>query len=347
MHDKKPYLSFLHVFGSLCYPTNDSEDLGKLNAKADIGLVPNPVPQQPFNPLTRNDWDCLFQPMFDEYFNPPPSAISPVRIADTPRAVNIAESPMLTLIDQDAPSTIEPKTYKEAMLEPSWIDAMQEEIHEFERLQFSTITRILQGCSQSNDIHQKSRTRHLIGKIYVDDIIFASTNPAMCDEFAKIMTSKFKMSMMGQMTFFLGLQISQTLRGIFINQSNYAHEIIKKYSMLSSDLIDTLMVEKSKVDKDLHGKPVDPTHYRGMIGSLMYLTSSRPDLVFAVCMCAWFQAKPTKKHLHAVKRIFRYLKGTIDMGLWYLKDSCITLTAYVDTDHARCQDTRQSTSGRA
>ncbi|GJZ05471.1 retrovirus-related pol polyprotein from transposon TNT 1-94 [Tanacetum coccineum] len=185
----------------------------------------------------------------------------------------------------------------------------------------------------------------LLVQIYVDDIIFASTKPAMCDEFAKIMTSKFKMSMMGQMTFFLGLQISQSPRGIFINQSNYALEIIKKYGMLSSDPVDTPMVDKSKLDKDLQGKSVDPTHYRGMIGSLMYLTSSRPDLIFAVCMCARYQAKPTEKHLHPVKRIFRYLKGTIDMGMWYSKYSCITLTTYADADHAGCQDTRQSTSG--
>ncbi|GKD69812.1 hypothetical protein Tco_1323902, partial [Tanacetum coccineum] len=92
------------------------------------------------------------------------------------------------------------------------------------------------------------------------------------------------------------------------------------------------------------GKPVDPTLYRGMIGSLMYLTTSRPDLVFAVYMCARYQAKPIEKHLHAVKRIFLYLKGTIDMGLWYSKDSCISLTTYADADHAGCQDTRRSTS---
>ncbi|GJR99532.1 retrovirus-related pol polyprotein from transposon TNT 1-94 [Tanacetum coccineum] len=191
----------------------------------------------------------------------------------------------------------------------------------------------------SNDI--------LLVQIYVVDIIFASTNPAMCDEFAKIMTSKFKISMMGQMTFFLGLKISQSPRGIFINQSNYALEIIKKYGMLSSDPIDTLMVNKSKLDKDLQGKLVNPIHYRGMIGSLMYITSNRPDLVFVVFMYARYQAKPTEKHLNAVKRIFPYLKGTIDMGLWYSKDSCITLTAYADAEHARCQDTRQSTSGSA
>ncbi|GJX90680.1 retrovirus-related pol polyprotein from transposon TNT 1-94 [Tanacetum coccineum] len=105
MHDKKLDLSFLHVFGSLCYPTNDSEDLGKLNTKADIGLVPNPVPQHPFTSPTRNDWDHLFQPMFDEYFNPPPSVISPVQVADTLRDVDIADSPVSTSIDQNAPST--------------------------------------------------------------------------------------------------------------------------------------------------------------------------------------------------------------------------------------------------
>ncbi|GKA54225.1 hypothetical protein Tco_0753174 [Tanacetum coccineum] len=100
------------------------------------------------------------------------------------------------------------------------------------------------------------------------------------------------------------------------------------------------MVERTKLDEDLKGKTVDLTHYRGMIGSLMYLTSSRPDLVFAVCMCALNQAQPTKKHLHAVKRIFRYLRGTLNMGLWYSKDISIALTAYAYVDHIRCQDTK-------
>ncbi|GJV90260.1 hypothetical protein Tco_1538073 [Tanacetum coccineum] len=104
------------------------------------------------------------------------------------------------------------------------------------------------------------------------------------------------------------------------------------------------MVDRTKLDEDLPGKPVDPTNYYGMIGSLMYLTSSRPDLVFTVCMYAWYQAKPTEKHLHAVKRIFRYLKRTLNMGLWYSKDIGIALTAYADVDHVGCQDTRRSTS---
>ncbi|GKB61358.1 retrovirus-related pol polyprotein from transposon TNT 1-94 [Tanacetum coccineum] len=134
----------------------------------------------------------------------------------------------------------------------------------------------------------------LLVKIYVDNIIFASTNTALCNEFANQMITKFKMSMMGQMSLFLGLHISQSPRGIFLNQSKYAYEIIKKYSLLTSDSVDTPMVEKNKLDEELQGTPVDATHYLGMIGSLMYLTST-----------------------------------------------------YSDADHVGCQDTRRSTSGSA
>nr|GEX30766.1 uncharacterized mitochondrial protein AtMg00810-like [Tanacetum cinerariifolium] len=135
--------------------------------------------------------------------------------------------------------------------------------------------------------------------------------------------------------------------GIFKYKTKYALVILKKYGMDYSDSVDTPMVDRTKLDEDLHGKTIDHIHYRRMIGSLMYFTSTRPDLVFAVCMCARYQARPTKKHLHALKRIFRYLKGTANMGLWYSKDTSIALTAYADADHAGCQDTRKSTSGSA
>ncbi|GJS82190.1 retrovirus-related pol polyprotein from transposon TNT 1-94 [Tanacetum coccineum] len=185
----------------------------------------------------------------------------------------------------------------------------------------------------------------LLVQVYVDDIIFVASTPELCDLFAKIMCSKFKMSMMGKILFFLGLQIFQNPRGIFINQSKYALESLKKYGFDSCDPVDTPMVEKSKLDEDKEGKAVDPSHYRGMIGTLLYLTASRPDLQFAICMCARYQARPTEKHLHAVKRIFRYLRGTVNRGLWYPKDSSIALIAFADADHAGCQDTRRSTSG--
>ncbi|GKG14206.1 hypothetical protein Tco_0353806, partial [Tanacetum coccineum] len=117
------------------------------------------------------------------------------------------------------------------------------------------------------------------------------------------------------------------------------------YGYESCDPVDTPMVKKSKLDEDKEGKAVDPSHYRGIIGTLLYLTASRPDLQFSICMCARYQARPTKKHLNAVKRIFRYLKGTIHRGLWYPNDSSFALTAFADADHAGCQDTRRSTSG--
>nr|GEZ99710.1 hypothetical protein [Tanacetum cinerariifolium] len=138
----------------------------------------------------------------------------------------------------------------------------------------------------------------LLVQIYVDDIIFAASTPELCDIFAKIMCSKFKMSMMGKISFFLGLYISQSPRGIFINQSKYAIESLKKYGFKSCDPVDTPMVEKSKLDEDKEGKTVDLSHYHGMIDTLLYLIASRPDLQFAICMCARYQARPTKKHLH-------------------------------------------------
>ncbi|GJR52429.1 retrovirus-related pol polyprotein from transposon TNT 1-94 [Tanacetum coccineum] len=566
LHDKPPDLSYLHVFGALCYPTNDSENLGKLQPKADIVT----------NPSTNVDLQA-------------PEVIAPIPEAVAPEHAVSTGSPSSTTVDQDAPSpsnshttqetptpiishdveednhdievahmgndpyfgipipevpsdqssssdvihtivhpdhqvsehnskwtkdhpleniigaldrpvstrlqlheqalfcyydafltSVEPKNYKEALTQACWIEAMQEELHEFERLEvwelvpppdkafvislkwiykvkldelggilknkarlvargyrqeegidfeesFAPVARLeairiflafaahmnmviyqmdvktaflngnlreevyvsqpdgfvdpdkpnyvyklkkaLYGLKQaprawydmlssfliSNDFSKGSvdptlfirreGNELILVQIYVDDIIFAASTPELCDLFAKIMCSKFKMSMMGKISFFLGLQISQSPRGIFINQSKYALESLKKYGYESCDPVDTPMVEKSKLDEDKEGKAVDPSHYRGMIGTLLYLTASRPDLQFAICMCARYQARPTEKHLNAVKRIFRYLKGTVHRGLWYPKDSSFALTAFADADHAGCQDTRRSTSG--
>nr|GFB09481.1 copia protein [Tanacetum cinerariifolium] len=118
-------------------------------------------------------------------------------------------------------------------------------------------------------------------------------------------------------------------------------------TFLQSDSVDTPMMKKNKLDEDLQRTPIDATLYLVMSGSLMYLTSSKLDLICAVCLCARYQAKPIEKHLHTVKRIFQYLKGTINMGLWYSKDTDMSLIAYSDADHAECQDTRRSTSGSA
>ncbi|GKA15063.1 retrovirus-related pol polyprotein from transposon TNT 1-94 [Tanacetum coccineum] len=159
------------------------------------------------------------------------------------------------------------------------------------------------------------------------------------------MHSRFEISLMGEMKFFLELQIHQSPKGILINQAKYALEILKKHNMDNCHSIGTPLATKPKLDVDLSGEPVNQSDYRSKIGSLMYLTSSRPDLVQEVCYCARYQEQPTQKHPKEVKRIFKYLKGIINMGLWYPKDSGFELTAFSDADHVGCIDTRKSTSG--
>ncbi|GKE36249.1 retrovirus-related pol polyprotein from transposon TNT 1-94, partial [Tanacetum coccineum] len=155
----------------------------------------------------------------------------------------------------------------------------------------------------------------VVVQVYVYDIIFSSTNPRYATLFSDLMKSRFEMSMMGEMMFFLGLLVNQSSCGIFINQSNYVLEILKKYGMETWDPVGTPMEIKDKLDLDQNRILVDATKYRSMIGALMYLTSSRPDIVHATCLYARYQAKTTEKHLKEVKRIFCYLWGTINMGL--------------------------------
>nr|GFC08759.1 hypothetical protein [Tanacetum cinerariifolium] len=151
-------------------------------------------------------------------------------------------------------------------------------------------------------------------------------------------------------------KVNQFSNGIFINQSKYILDILKRFGMENCYTFPTPMVEQAKLKLDLVRKPVDHTDYRSMIGSLMYVTSSRPDIMFATCMCARYQANPNEHHaryqanpnehhVSAVKRIFRYLKGTINLALWYPKDYDFDLTAYSDVDHAGCHLDRKSISG--
>ncbi|KAJ9548880.1 hypothetical protein OSB04_021423 [Centaurea solstitialis] len=192
---------------------------------------------------------------------------------------------------------------------------------------------------------RKSGDDLIIVQIYVDDIIFASTKPELCKEFEHTMKSQFQMSMMGELTFFLGLQVRQCPEGIFINQSKYVHHLLKRFDVVGSNSAATPMSRSFQMDADLSGKPVDLKKYRAMIGSLLYLTASRPDIVFSTGVCARYQCDPHDSHLKAVKRILRYLKGTPDFGLWYPKGSSFELIGYTDSDHAGCKLDRKSTSG--
>ncbi|GKD80771.1 putative ribonuclease H-like domain-containing protein, partial [Tanacetum coccineum] len=185
----------------------------------------------------------------------------------------------------------------------------------------------------------------LLVQVYVDDIIFRSTKKSLCTEFEKLMHKKFQMSSMGELTFFLGLQVTQKDDGIFISQDKYVDEILKKFGFSTVKTASTPMETSKSLMKDENAEDVDVHLYRSMIGSLMYLTSSRPDIMFVVCACARFQVTPKVSHLHAVKRIFRYLKGQPKLGLWYPKDSPFDLEAYTDSDYAGASLDRKSTTG--
>ncbi|KAL8104805.1 hypothetical protein AgCh_028832 [Apium graveolens] len=152
------------------------------------------------------------------------------------------------------------------------------------------------------------------------------------------------MSRMGELNYFLGLQVKQNEEETFICQSKYTRNLLKKFGMQDCSNASTLMATATKLDKDT-GKSVDITDYRGMIGLLLYLSASRPDIMYVTCLCARFQADPREPHLTSVKRIFKYLKGTTDLGLWYPRESDFKLIGYSDADFAGCKIDRKITSG--
>ncbi|GJR86630.1 retrovirus-related pol polyprotein from transposon TNT 1-94 [Tanacetum coccineum] len=305
-------------------------------------------------------------------------------------------------------STAKPKNIKEAMADSAWIEAIQEELHQFDRLavweleegidfeeSFALVACleavrifITYAAHKSFLVYQMDvKTTFLNGplkeEVYVaqPDEFIDPNHPekvyrlrkalyglkqaprAWYDELSTFLCPKaslkvpltllylredtgrtFYLCKFMSMTSSLGLQIHQSPRGIFINQAKYTLEILKKHGMDNSECIGTPLATKPKLDADLSGKPIDQTDYHSKIRSLMYLTSSRPDIVQAVCYCVCYQARPTEKHLKEVKRIFQYLRGTINIGLWYPKDSGFELTAFSDADHAGCLDTHKSTS---
>ena len=147
-------------------------------------------------------------------------------------------------------------------------------------------------------------------QIYVDDIKFGSTNREFCDEFGKMMANEFEMSMIRELSYFLGLQIKQLKNGIFVSQGKYIKDMIKKFGMSDSKVISTPMGTNDNLDSDASDSMVDQKLYWSMIGSLLFVTVSIPDVMFSVCMCAIFQASQRESYLMATKRILRYLKHT-------------------------------------
>ncbi|GJT87906.1 retrovirus-related pol polyprotein from transposon TNT 1-94 [Tanacetum coccineum] len=379
LHEKPPDLSFFHIFGALCYPTNDSENLGKLQPKADIGnfigyaptkkafriynrrtrriietihvdfdeltvmaskhsssgpalhemtpatissgLVPNPPPLTPFVPPLRTDWDILLQPMFEELLTPPSSVNYPASevVAPIHEVVSLVPavstgSPSSINVNQDAPSPSHSQTTPETqpliIPIPTIPNDVEEDNHDIEIAHMGNDPYFGIPIPEiPSDQSSSSDSIHTIEEVYVSqpDGFVDPDNPNH--------VYKLKKALYGLK------QAPRAWQGILL---------------------------KSKLHEDKEGKAVDLSHYRGMIGTLLYLTASRPDLQFAICMCARYHATPPpllKSHYMRSKDLVVILRGTVNRGLWYLKDSSVALIAFADVDHAGCQDTRRSTSG--
>ncbi|GJW06588.1 putative ribonuclease H-like domain-containing protein [Tanacetum coccineum] len=192
---------------------------------------------------------------------------------------------------------------------------------------------------------KKSKSDIMLVQVYVDGIIFGFTKQSMCTEFEECMHKRFQMSSMGKLTFFLGLQVKQQPDGIFISQDKYVADILKKFDFWSIRTATTPIESNKPLVKDEDGVDVDVHVYRSMIGSLMYLTASRPDIMFAVCAYARHQVTPKASHLNAIKRIFRYLKHQPKLGLWYPRDSPFELEAFSDSNYRGASLNRKSTIG--
>jgi len=215
----------------------------------------------------------------------------------------------------------------------------------YERLSSFLVSKGFFRRKVDTTLFRKEFGRHFIlVQIFVDDIVFSATNESLCKEFSELMQEEFKMSMMGKLKFFLGLQIKQCKDRIYIHQQKYIKELLKKFEMEESKSMKTSMHTSCALAKDENGKKVNQTIYKGMIESLLYLTASRLDIMFSICLCARFQSDPKESHLIAVKRIFIYLVGTTNLSLMYKHTDNYRLTGYCNTDYARDRIERKSTS---
>jgi hypothetical protein len=185
----------------------------------------------------------------------------------------------------------------------------------------------------------------LVIQIYMDDIIFGGSSHTLVSRFQEMMEGEFQMSMMGELTFFLGIQLKQMKQGTFVHQANYTKDLMKKFNMDELKPLSTPMSMPTVLDLDKNGEAMDQREYRSMIGSLLYLTETRPDIQFTVGLCMCFQASPCSSHQTAVQRIFRYLKHTPEFGIWYSASSSLDLVGFSDADFVDYGIDRNSTSG--
>jgi hypothetical protein len=168
----------------------------------------------------------------------------------------------------------------------------------------------------------------LIVQVYADDILFGGSSNSLVARFAEDMSRELEMSMMGELQFFLGLKIKQSMEGTFVHEAKYTKDIVRKFKMEDSKAMATPMSTTAALDVKKEGENVDQKEYLSMIGSLLNLTATKPDIQFSVCLCARFQASPRTSHWQAVKHIFRYLRHTSDFGLWYSASYSLALHGF-------------------
>ncbi|KAF2285984.1 hypothetical protein GH714_009359 [Hevea brasiliensis] len=185
----------------------------------------------------------------------------------------------------------------------------------------------------------------LLMSLYVDDLLITGNNIDLINHFKKEMQSKFEMTDLGKMTFFLGLEVHQTNQGTFICQEKYAREILKKFGMENCNSIDTPTPQNEKLSKEDGSEKIDSGIYRSVIGCLFYLTASRPDIMYPTSLLSRFMHEPSQNHFKAVKRVLRYVKGTIDLGIWFKSGMEAKLVGYADSDWGGSIDDMKSTSG--
>nr|GEU68040.1 hypothetical protein [Tanacetum cinerariifolium] len=318
---KKPSLEYFKVFGSKCFILNTKNYLTKFDPKSTegifLGYSPNSKAYIFLNKETVRVEESLNM-KFDE--SPPPKS-----------------SP---LVDDDILKN-EIIENQEKDLEIKENEPLSKEIVNINEIQDHPTCSVI-----DNTLYTKKKDLHIIiVQIYMDDIIFRSTCQDLCDDFLKIMHDELKMRVMGELNFFFGLQIKQLKDDIFFNQSKYIKEMLKKFGLKDSKPIKTPMSSETKLTRDEGGESVDDTKSCGMIGSLLYLTASRSNVMFSVCLCARFQEALKTSHLEVVKRIFRYIKRTTHLGLWYPKGTRIETIVYADSDHAGDYVDRKSISG--
>ncbi|XP_062118855.1 uncharacterized mitochondrial protein AtMg00810-like [Humulus lupulus] len=257
-------------------------------------------------------------------------------------------------------SSLEPENVKVALMDEAWIRAMQAELArlvaqgytQVEGIDFdelfapvASLQSIRRGNVDKTLFIKNIKSDVIFAQIYVDDIVFGSTSNSEVQVFVLQMQQEFEMSMVGELTYFLGLQVKQSDYGSFVSQSKYAKNLVKKFGLENTKHTNTPMSKILKLSKDEQGEKVDPTLYQSMIGSLLYLTASHPDICYSVGVCARYQGNPMESHISVVKRIIRYVNSTIDFGILFSKDTNTNLVCFSDVNWARNANDRNSTSG--